>query len=288
MTAVIIIIMALIIAVGGYILYHLYEEYDILKISYRSREKEIDELRRQITETAQTIAVDTTAAATTRLESLERLVKEKNDELMSISDRAASISSSINEKTRQLQALEARLHDSESLRATVEDELQNYLRLKSSVLAVEEGAGTRWKFDVSGKNSRLVDCIHQIVNEYGNSNAELRKVLLKAEWSIVWLPQVQQLCSREGLDRGGIYKISLKENPDVVYIGQAVSIKERWYTHIKKMLGVEAKGSERLYEYRPDEVTWEVIEFKDGNLNADEKYWIDYFKCKEIGLNKKR
>ena len=54
------------------------------------------------------------------------------------------------------------------------------------------------------------------------------------------------------------------------------------------MLGVEAKGTERLYEYGPDELTWEVVEFKEGNLDSDEKYWIDYFKCREIGLNKKR
>lgn len=55
------------------------------------------------------------------------------------------------------------------------------------------------------------------------------------------------------------------------------------------MVGVEAKGAERLYEYRPDELTWEVVEFKEeGSLDSDEKYWIDYYKCKEIGLNKKR
>ena len=102
------------------------------------------------------------------------------------------------------------------------------------------------------------------------------------------MPQLQQLCVREGLDRSGIYKLTLKTNDRVVYIGQAQSIKDRWYTHCKKMLGVEAKGTERLYEYGPDELTWEVVEFKEGNLDSDEKYWIDYFKCREIGLNKKR
>ena len=70
---------------------------------------------------------------------------------------------------------------------------------------------------------------------------------------MVWLPIVQKLCSRENLDRGGIYRLTLKVDDKVCYIGQAKSIKDRWYTHIKKMLGVEAKGSERLYEYRPEE-----------------------------------
>ena len=133
----------------------------------------------------------------------------------------------------------------------------------------------------------MVELIHQLVDEYGDKFPLLRKELLKIEWSTIWLPQLQQLCVREGLDRGGIYKLTDRENPNVVYIGQAQSIKDRWYTHCKKMLGVEAKGTERLYEYGPDELTWEVVEFKEGNLDFDEKYWIGYFKCREIGLNKK-
>ena len=100
---------------------------------------------------------------------------------------------------------------------------------------------------------------------------------------------IQELCGREGLDgRGGIYKLTSKVDERVCYIGQATNIKDRWYTHIKKMVGVEAKGLERLYTYRPDELYWEVVEFKDGDLDSDEHYWIEYYKSKEIGLNKKR
>ena len=72
-----------------------------------------------------------------------------------------------------------------------------------------------------------MELIHQLVDEYGTQFPVLRRELLKAEWSSVWLPQVQQLCSREGLDRSGIYKITVKDFPTVVYIGQAQSIKER-------------------------------------------------------------
>ena len=43
------------------------------------------------------------------------------------------------------------------------------------------------------------------------------------------------------------------------------------------MLGVEAKGNERLYEYRPEEFYWEVVEFKDGDLNEAEKNNIKYY-----------
>ena len=52
----------------------------------------------------------------------------------------------------------------------------------------------------------------------------------------------------------GIYRLSVKGDEGKCYIGQAVNVKERWYTHIKKMVGVDGKGSERVYEYRPNEV----------------------------------
>ena len=200
----------------------------------------------------------------------------------------------IGELDSGIKALEGRILDGKKVLESIENQIvvtNNQLTelnvLKGAVLAVESGEGSVWEFKIPSDKSRLVELIHQLVDEYGNAFPILRKELLKAEWSSVWLPQVQQLCSREKLDRSGIYKITLKTNSNCVYIGQAQSIKDRWYTHFKKMLGVEAKGSERLYEYGPDDFEWSVVEFKDGNLDSDEKYWIDYYKCREIGLNKK-
>jgi hypothetical protein len=55
------------------------------------------------------------------------------------------------------------------------------------------------------------------------------------------------------------------------------------------MVGVEGKGSEKLYDYRPDELIWEVVEEVDrSRLNERERYWIDWWACKEVGLNKKK
>ena len=84
---------------------------------------------------------------------------------------------------------------------------------------------------------------------------ELASDLSGIEWKRVWLPKIQELCGREGLDgKMGIYRLSVKGDEGKCYIGQAVNVKERWYTHIKKMVGVDGKGSERVYEYRPNEV----------------------------------
>lgn len=234
------------------------------------------------------------------LENLKALAAQKLLELERISANTKQLTElqekkiiEIGELDSGIKALEGRICSGKEVLESIENQIKvtevalaDLANLKASVLAVEEGAGTSWTF-TPGDKKRLIELIHQLVDEYGNQFPILRKELLKAEWSSVWLPQVQQLCSREGLDRSGIYRLTLKSNSDVVYIGQAQSIKDRWYTHIKKMLGVEAKGTERLYEYRPDDFEWSVVEFKEGNLDSDEKYWIDYYKCREIGLNKK-
>lgn len=238
-----------------------------------------------------------------QIEELYKLVDDKKVELANLSSTAAEILLNEQAKLAHIKELELSIKEAERRNLEVENkynelmvaidvvknELTNLTHLKNSVLAIEEGNGHQWSFTLTDEKKRFITLIETLIHEYGAAIPELRTGLAKIEWSNVWLPQVQQLCSREGLDgRGGIYKLTSKTDERICYIGQAVNIKDRWYTHIKKMVGVEAKGSERLYEYRPDELTWEVVEFKEGNLDSDEKYWIDYYKCKEIGLNKKR
>ena len=85
----------------------------------------------------------------------------------------------------------------------------------------------------------------------------------------------------------GIYRLVLKEDETVCYVGQAVNIKDRWYEHIKKMIGADNKGNERVYDYRPDEFYWTVLEEECNDLNSAERYWIEYYCCREKGLNRK-
>lgn len=281
------------------------KRYDGLMDQFLAADEKVNVLKHELLQLQSSIQVeavksDSKESLEAELENLKALAAKKLLELEQISTNTKQLTELQEEKIKEIgeldsgiKALEGRILSGKEVLEKIESEIKvtevtlaDLANLKASVLAVEEGAGTSWTFS-PGDKKRLVELIHQLVDEYGNQFPILRKELLKAEWSSVWLPQVQQLCSREGLDRGGIYRLVLKSNPDCVYIGQAQSIKERWYTHIKKMLGVEAKGTERLYEYRPDDFEWSVVEFKEGNLDSDEKYWIDYYKCREIGLNKK-
>ena len=174
------------------------------------------------------------------LENLKALAAQKLLELERISANTKQLTDLQEEKIREIgeldlgiKALEGRISSGKEVLESIEDQIKvtevalaDLANLKASVLKVEEGTGASWVFG-SGDKSRLVELIHQLVDEYGNQFPILRKELLKAEWSSVWLPQVQQLCSREGLDRSGIYRLTLRSNPDCVYIGQAQSIKDR-------------------------------------------------------------
>lgn len=281
------------------------KRYDGLMTQFLRADEKVGLLQNELIQLQSSIQVeavknDSKESLEAELENLKALAAQKLLELERISANTKQLTELQEKKILELgeldsgiKALEGRILSGKEVLESIEDQIKvtevalaNLANLKASVLAVEDGVGTSWTF-TPGDKKRLIELIHQLVDEYGNQFPILRKELLKAEWSSVWLPQVQQLCSREGLDRSGIYRLTLKEVPSCVYIGQAQSIKDRWYTHIKKMLGVEAKGTERLYEYRPDDFEWSVVEFKEGNLDSDEKYWIDYYKCREIGLNKK-
>lgn len=148
-------------------------------------------------------------------------------------------------------------------------------------------------FHLTSAQEKLLGLLDEVVGLY----PELREALMTVAWKKVWLPEIQRITKSLGVDGAvsGIYRLSWMKDEKVCYIGQAVKIAERWYTHIKKMIGVEAKGNERLYAMvsRPDEVSWEVVEIWDGQgekskwLDEREKWWIETTGAKEIGWNRK-
>ncbi len=141
----------------------------------------------------------------------------------------------------------------------------------------------------------LDDCI-DVAPQF---KSELRKI----EWNLCYLPYKKTFI--KDFSRSGIYMLEVKskyenevlkelglkrvdDNGSIVYIGQAVNVYDRWTTHIKKMLGIEAAGGEKIYKFKPLMFKWKVIEWCDSSeLNEREKFWIDSFKSDEFGLNSK-
>ena len=174
------------------------------------------------------------------------------------------------------------------------DHVKESYRQVVGLIGEGEGSVRRVEtFRLTGSQEKLLGLLDEVVGLY----PELREALMTVAWKKVWLPEIQRITKSLGVDGAvsGIYRLSWVKDEKVCYIGQAVKVAERWYTHIKKMIGVEAKGNERLYAMvsRPDEVSWEVVEIWDGQgekskwLDEREKWWIETTGAKEIGWNKK-
>lgn len=87
----------------------------------------------------------------------------------------------------------------------------------------------------------------------------------------------------------GIYKITNLEN-GMCYVGQAVSIADRWKQHIKRGVGAEAPTRNKLYPAMialgPESFSFEIVEeCPRESLDEREDYWQDYFKAKEFGYS---
>ena len=205
----------------------------------------------------------------------EQVVKEIEERKKEVEDRLAEINLSIEGKTAELEALLGELVEKK----------ERYTKV-----LLEESKSNKewWTLEVSPQEEEMVTLLRKLGSEY----PLIREELAKVEWSKVWLPRLQELGGKEGL-RGcaGIYRLVLKEDEKVCYVGQAVDILDRWYTHVKKMVGAEKKGSERVYRYKPEDFWWTVIERVEGSekekLDEKEKWWIEFYGAKEVGLNKK-
>lgn len=87
----------------------------------------------------------------------------------------------------------------------------------------------------------------------------------------------------------GIYKITNQKTKEA-YIGQSVDVSKRWKDHIKCGLGIDAPAGNKLYkamqEYGVWNFSWELLEeCPKEELNAKEKFYIDFYKTYEYGYN---
>ena len=225
---------------------------------------------------------DRVAAAQERVQKLTADEASKKEILTAMKNEESQLSTMISGLKTEVDVWKVELdHVKESYRQAI-----GLVGGEGSVRRVET-------FRLTGSQEKLLGLLDEVVGLY----PELREALMTVAWKKVWLPEIQRITKSLGVDGAvsGIYRLSWVKDEKVCYSGQAVKIAERWYTHIKKMIGVEAKGNERLYAMvsRPDEVSWEVVQIWDGQgekskwLDEREKWWIETTGAKEIGWNRK-
>ena len=90
-------------------------------------------------------------------------------------------------------------------------------------------------------------------------------------------------------DKMGIYKITnIKTNE--CYIGQAVSVKDRWAEHAKCGLGIDTPAGNKLYKSMQEYGLWNfsfelLEECSREELNEKEKFYIDLYQSYDFGFN---
>ena len=113
----------------------------------------------------------------------------------------------------------------------------------------------------------------------------------KVIWKVYYEKPYTDLIGRvigQGIHTG-IYKITNIENQKC-YIGQAVSLADRWKQHIKRGVGAETPTRNKLYpamyELGPENFTFEVLEeCEKTKLDEHEDYWQEFYQAKEFGYS---
>ena len=238
------------------------------------------------------------------------------------------VSQKLREERQNLAALEEEkwlrkkeLDETEVVKEKRENELrdveQNLQRIKAALVVANQfekvGFGEEMPcldFSEYWKKNNF-EVVVKLLEDAIEVAPQLKSELRKIEWSLCYLPYKRNFIKE--LSKSGIYVLELKKEYEEValkelglkrkngdeddglsgaaYVGQAVNVYERWTTHIKKMLGIEASGNEKLYKGKvsPHWWKWRVIEWCDkSQLDEREKFWIEAFDSIEKGFNSKK
>lgn len=181
------------------------------------------------------------------------------------------------EKNSEYQELNAQL---DKLRSTVKAAVAASLREEEKNNKI-----TFYKLDIPLLNVQEVEKIRSIIPYLQNP-----RPLNKAIWESYYRNATTDLVNRVvGPNvKIGIYRITnLLDNK--IYIGQSVNIGERFKTHIKCGLGIDAPQN-KLYtamqKIGVENFSFEIVEECTPNLlNEKEKYWIEYYESNIYGYN---
>lgn len=214
----------------------------------------------------------------------QQQIDQKHEILLKEQEQLGSLQLQNNNLQEENKNLQSTIEATKQEKKKIDDELDELKeRKRLAVLGndVNNSELFTYAVETTEKERKLIAIIREIVGLYPELAVDLGGI----EWRKIWLPKLQRFTDLSG--KRGIYRLVLKSDESVCYIGQAVDIKQRWYTHCKKMVGAELKGNEKLYEYRPEDFYWTVKEEGCADLNKAERYWIDFYGAREKGLNRK-
>lgn len=133
-----------------------------------------------------------------------------------------------------------------------------------------------------------VNILKEIVSKLYN-RANLNKLI----YDVYYSKEVQTMVKRvlNGNQPSGIYKITRLKTGEI-YIGKSTNIKDRWIQHVKTASGCGSIAHSILHTTMEKDgiqnFTFELLEIvPKEKLTEREKYWINFYKSKEYGMNEK-
>lgn len=219
------------------------------------------------------------ASLTEQSAKYEAATKEyENEYLSTIRQAAVDLQSQLNEKVSQLNKINS---DINTFKATREALIQANLR-------EQELLDTVGFHTISLSEQDITD-----INTLERIKPTLFKpeILSKLIWSTYFLQPVSSMCNNIfGTGKVcGIYKITNLTTKEV-YIGQSVDCAERIKQHIKAGLGIDNKGTNKLYKAMQKTGVWnfafELLEkCPREELDKKEKEYIAIYESDKFGYN---
>lgn len=219
------------------------------------------------------------ASLTEQSAKYEAATKEyENEYLSTIRQAAVDLQSQLNEKVSQLNKINS---DINTFKATREALIQANLR-------EQELLDTIGFHTISLSEQDITD-----INTLERIKPTLFKpeILSKLIWSTYFLQPVSSMCNNIfGTGKVcGIYKITNLTTKEV-YIGQSVDCAERIKQHIKAGLGIDNKGTNKLYKAMQKTGVWnfafELLEkCPREELDKKEKEYIAIYESDKFGYN---
>lgn len=214
----------------------------------------------------------------TELKEKEEKVKQENDILIQQMNYNLSIEKQKAED--EIKIIQNNLNDYQKKQEVIGKEILRQRMLKEQT--------NFYRICLSQEQKDDIEILKSIIPKL-NKHSNIDKLIYEVYCSKEAQAMIKRVLNNE--QPSGIYKITRLKTGEI-YIGKSTNIKERWLQHIKTACGCGTIAHSILHTTMEkdgiDNFTFELLEkVEKSKLSEREKYWINFYKSKDYGLNEK-
>lgn len=214
----------------------------------------------------------------TELKEKEEKVKQENDILIQQMNYNLSIEKQKVEN--EIKIIQNNLNDYQKKQEVIGKEILRQRMLKEQT--------NFYRICLSQEQKDDIEILKSIIPKL-NKHSNIDKLIYEVYCSKEAQAMIKRVLNNE--QPSGIYKITRLKTGEI-YIGKSTNIKERWLQHIKTACGCGTIAHSILHTTMEkdgiDNFTFELLEkVEKSKLSEREKYWINFYKSKDYGLNEK-